>query len=63
MHRLPRHEAINVFEAFAGYGGATFGLRRSRVHHHVVGYSEFDPDAIELYEYNFPDIHNYGDIT
>lgn len=63
MHRLPRHNAIRVFEGFAGYGGATFGLRRSRVHHQIVGYSEVDPDAIELYHYNFPDIHNYGDIT
>lgn len=63
MHRLPKHEAIRVFEGFAGYGGASFGLRRSRINHIVVGYSEFDKDAIELYEYNFPNIHNYGDIT
>ena len=63
MHRLPKHEIINVFEAFAGYGGASFGLRRSRIHHNVVGYSEFDNDAVELYEYNFPNVHNYGDIT
>ena len=63
MHRLPRHRQIRVFEGFAGYGGATFGLRRSGVRHRVVGYSEVDTDAIELYQYNFPDIRNYGDIT
>ena len=63
MHRLPRHETIRVFEGFAGYGGATFGLRRSRVHHRVIGYSEVDSDAIELYHYNFPHVPNYGDIT
>ncbi len=63
MHRLPRHNNIAVFEGFAGYGGATFGLRRSGIHHHVVGFSEMDNDAIELYQYNFPNIHNYGDIT
>lgn len=63
MHRLPRHKIIRVFEGFAGYGGATFGLIRSGLSHKVVGYSEFDKDAIELYEYNFPKIHNYGDIT
>jgi len=63
MHELPQHNAIRVFEGFAGYGGATFGLRRSGVNHNVVGYSETDKDAIELYHYNFPDIHNYGDIT
>lgn len=54
---------LNVFEGFAGYGGATFGLRRSGIPHRVVGFSEFDKDASELYEYNFPNIHNWGDIT
>lgn len=63
MHKLPRHKKIKVFEGFAGYGGATFGLIRSGLNHNVVGYSEFDKDAIELYEYNFPKVHNYGDIT
>lgn len=29
MHKLPKHKTIRVFEGFAGYGGATFGLRRS----------------------------------
>lgn len=63
MHKLKRHKAIRVFEGFAGYGGATFGLRRAGIKHNVVGFSEFDKDAIELYQYNFPDIHNFGDIT
>lgn len=58
MHRLPRHNTIRVFEGFAGYGGATFGLRRSGVRFRVVGYPEVDEDAIELYHYNFPDICN-----
>lgn len=58
MHRLPRHRQIRVFEGFAGYGGATFGLRCSGVQHRVVGYSEVDKDAIELYHYNFSDICN-----
>lgn len=63
MHKLKRHKAIRVFEGFAGYGGATFGLRRAGIKHNVVGFSEFDKDAIELYQYNFPNVHNYGDIT
>lgn len=63
MHRLPPHDKIRVFEGFAGYGGASFGLKRSKLHYEVVGYSEVDNDAIELYHYNFPDIKNYGDIT
>lgn len=63
MHKLPRHRTIRVFEGFAGYGGATFGLRRSGIEHEVVGYSEFDEDAIELYHFNFPEVTNFGDIT
>lgn len=63
MNGVDHIAPIRVFEGFAGYGGATFGLRHSGVAHEVIGFSEFDKDAIELYEYNFPDIHNYGDIT
>ena len=63
MHKLPQHDVIRVFEGFAGYGGATFGLRRAGINHQVIGYSETDKDAIELYQYNFPEVHNYGDIT
>ena len=63
MHRLPKHNKIRVFEGFAGYGGASFGLKHARVNHEVVAYSEIDPDAIELYQYNFPKIPNLGDIT
>lgn len=63
MRKLKRHKEIKVFEGFAGYGGATYGLRRSGIKHEVVGFSEFDSDAIELYQYNFPEIKNYGDIT
>lgn len=49
MHRLPRHNIIRVFEGFAGYGGATFGLRRAGVRHRVVAYSEVDEDtSVEL---------------
>lgn len=63
MHNLPQHNTIRVFEGFAGYGGASYGLRRSGIKHEIVGFSEFDKDAIELYEFNFPGIHNFGDIT
>lgn len=63
MYILKRHKQIRVFEAFAGYGGASFGLRRSGVNHRVIGFSEINPDAIELYQYNFPGIKNFGSIT
>lgn len=68
MKQLKDHETIKVFEGFAGYGGATFGLRRAGINFEVVGYSEFDKFAAELYDANHKDsngnpIRNWGDIT
>lgn len=63
MGNMSKKKTIKVFEAFAGYGGASFGLKRAGIKHKVIGYSEFDPDAVELYDYNFPDVKNWGDIT
>ena len=63
MHNLPKHKKIKVFEGFAGYGGATFGLKRAGIDFDVIGFSENDKDAIELYQYNFPEVPNFGDIT
>lgn len=54
---------IRVFEAFAGYGGASFGLKRSGLYYSVVGMSEFDKFASLLLAQNFPNIRNWGDIT
>src|SRR5210317_1496749 len=58
---------IRVFEAFAGYGGASIGLKLSNIPHKVIGYSEWDKWAIELFEANHPNINLYpensGDIT
>jgi DNA (cytosine-5)-methyltransferase 1 len=55
--------SIRLFEAFAGYGGATFGLRRAGVNFKTVGFSENDKFATELYEINHPDVPAFGDIT
>ncbi|MDG2062284.1 MAG: DNA cytosine methyltransferase [Flavobacteriaceae bacterium] len=54
---------LKVFEAFCGYGGAHFGLKKSGVNFEINGYSEVDKFAIELYDLNFPNSKNYGDIT
>jgi len=54
---------IRVFEAFAGYGGASFGLKKAGLPYEVVGYSENDKFASEIFELNHPNIKNYGDIT
>ena len=68
MEKLKRHRKIKVFEGFAGYGGATYGLQRSGVNFEVIGYSENDKFASELYDANLKDkngfaIKNWGDIT
>lgn len=54
---------IRVFEAFAGYGGAHFGLKRVNIPHEVIGFSEIDKYADYMYKLNHGDIKNYGDIT
>lgn len=59
---------VRVFEGFAGYGGASFGLQRAGIKHEIVGYSEFDKFASALYDANHRDkngnpIKNWGDIT
>ena len=60
---MSKRKIIRVFEGFAGYGGASFGLKKASIPHKVIGYSDIEQEAIELYEYNFPNIKNYGDIT
>ena len=62
-HKLPKHDVIRVFEGFAGYGGASFGLKRSGLRYKVIGMSEFNPFASELLAANFPEVKNWGDIT
>jgi DNA (cytosine-5)-methyltransferase 1 len=64
---------IRIFEGFAGYGGGSFGLKRlkeniSNIDYEVIGYSEFDKFASELFDTNHKDINgnplkNRGDIT
>jgi len=56
-------DELKVFEAFAGYGGASFALNRAAISHKVVGYSENDKFASELYEKNHPGVKAFGDIT
>lgn len=68
MIKLKPHEKIKVFEGFAGYGGASFGLKRAGIRHEVVGYSEFDKFAADLYDANHKtksgkNLKNWGDIT
>ena len=54
---------LKLFEAFAGYGGASFGLQNANIKHKIVGFSENDKFASELYAGNHPKVKNFGDIT
>lgn len=54
---------LRVFEGFAGYGGASFALKRAQIPHQTIGFSEVDKFAIELYEKNHPNVPSFGDIT
>lgn len=58
---------LRVFEGFAGYGGASFALKRlhdtdGRFEFDVVGYSEFDKYADIIYRANHGGT-NYGDFS
>lgn len=54
---------LRIFEGFAGFGGASFGLKKAGIPHKVIGYSEIDKFASQLYEINHPGFNNYGDIS
>ena len=64
---------IRIFEGFAGYGGGSFGLKRLKenipeIDYEVIGYSELDKYASELFDANHRDengqvLKNWGDIT
>lgn len=66
-------QVLRVFEGFAGYGGGSFALKKLKelypnFEYDVVGYSEVDKYAIELYDLNHKNsdgqpIKNFGDIT
>ena len=56
------NKPIRVFEAFAGYGGASFGLKRCGYPFEVIGMSEIDPSACRMLDVNFPDVPKLGNI-
>jgi DNA (cytosine-5)-methyltransferase 1 len=54
---------LKLFDAFAGYGGAHFGLKKSGIEFEAVGFSEIDKFAVETYQRNHIGSNNCGDIT
>jgi DNA (cytosine-5)-methyltransferase 1 len=56
-------EKLRVFEMFAGYGGASFALKRANINYETIGISEIDQYAIRCFNQNHPGIKNYGDCS
>jgi DNA (cytosine-5)-methyltransferase 1 len=56
---------IRLFEMFSGYGGASWGLKKAEIPYELIGYSEIDKYATQIFEQNFPDAKgkNYGDCN
>ena len=63
MTEVSKKNRLRVFEAFAGYGGASFGLKKAKIDFITIGFSEIDKYASEIFELNHPGIKNFGDIT
>ncbi|MBL7799831.1 MAG: DNA (cytosine-5-)-methyltransferase [Chitinophagales bacterium] len=51
---------INYLSLFSGIGGFEKGIGRKAT---CIGFSEIDPFAIQIYQNQFPNHKNYGDIT
>lgn len=61
-YKLDNTKPIRLFEAFAGYGSQYMALKRLGVKVDVVGYSEIDKFAIQVYEALHGKHKNYGGI-
>ena len=48
---------------FTGIGGFEVGLSRSNIEYEMVGFSEIDKYAIQIFEKNFKGVKNYGNAT
>lgn len=51
---------MRLFEMFAGFGGASFSLKKANINFECVGYSEIDKWATLCYNQNHKG-KNYGD--
>ena len=55
---------MKVFSTFTGIGGFEIGIKNATKEPiEIVGYSEIDKYAIQVYEKHFKGVQNYGDIT
>lgn len=53
---------MKFFDAFSGIGGFHLGIQGANPDTECVGFSEIDKYAISVYERQFPNITNFGDI-
>jgi site-specific DNA-cytosine methylase len=51
---------MKLFEAFAGYGGASFALKKAGIPFELIGFSEIDKYAIKCFEQNHDEINLEG---
>ena len=54
-------DKIKYFSSFTGIGGLDMGLEE--IGAECVGFSEIKKSSIEIYNKNYPDRKNYGDLT
>lgn len=54
---------MKVIELFAGIGATSMALKANNISFDVVGISEIDKKAIEIYEKIHGKVENFGDIT
>jgi DNA (cytosine-5)-methyltransferase 1 len=60
--KFDKNKTIRLFEAFSGYGSQQMALKRLGLKIEVVGYSEIDKYAIQVYEALHGKHKNYGGI-
>lgn len=57
---------FRVFSTFTGIGGFEIGIQNAsvgRLNTELVGYSEIDKYAVQVFDKHFKGVKNYGDIT
>jgi len=59
---MTTNKKIRLFDAFTGYGGASWAMKKADIPFEIVGHSEIYRPAIKLFELNFNDVKNYGDM-
>jgi DNA (cytosine-5)-methyltransferase 1 len=60
---MANNQPLRVFSMFTGIGGFEVGLTNSNLAYEMVGFSEVDKYAIQIYNKHFKGIKNYGDAT